>query len=306
MDYCYKWKKGDFARNPRMIEEWGVGIVTEDQRDDTVKLFFENTSSVKTIIGDMLEEVADPGLARTYLEHALVDEEVAAKYDREPFPSVLKRFLEDFPEGFKGEWYTGQEREYKVAAVEWAAEHLNEESWKGYLDTKRYEELAQEIRRFYSKLNLLASFEMIKLNDALKNPEAQKAVGKAMFDLVYGQDSMKSRFESTARILERYDIGKWPIITYPLFVLLPDQYMFVKPEMTKEAAANRGFDIGYDSQLNWNTYERVMLFAQDLKERLLASDNPHLHPEDMIDIQGFMWCTFTKGYSAADHQARTL
>ena len=115
---------------------------------------------------------------------------------------------------------------------------------------------------------------------------------------------MRTRFENAIRVLESYDIGKWPIITYPLFVLLSNDHMFIKPEMTKEAAATRGFDIQYDSQLNWNTYERVLALANDLRQRLRASENPHLHPADMVDVQGFMWCTFTKGYTAEDHRER--
>ena len=180
MKYEFEWNKGDFVVNSRAVEEWGTGIVTEDQRDDFVRVFFEHTSTVKRVKAGVLKRVLDPGESRTYLEHALVDEEVAAKYDIEPFPTVLKRFLENFPQGFAGSWYQEQERDYKIAAVQWASEHLSQERWRQLLYQEHYEELSQEIRRLYSKLNLLASFEMIKLNDALKIPKAQKEVGHAL------------------------------------------------------------------------------------------------------------------------------
>ena len=83
----------------------------------------------------------------------------------------------------------------------------------------------------------------------------------------------------------------------PLFLRFPEEHMFIKPLMTQEAAANRGFDIQYDSQLNWNTYSQVLLFSRDLFERLSAYENPDLHPRDMIDVQTFMFCTFTKGWT---------
>lgn len=117
MEREFQWLKGDFVINSRVTEEWGTGIVTEDQRDSFVKVFFENTSTVKAVKAEMLERVKDPGVSRKYLEHALVDEETAAKYDREPFPSVLKRYLELFPGGFRGERHHSEERDYKMVAV---------------------------------------------------------------------------------------------------------------------------------------------------------------------------------------------
>jgi hypothetical protein len=249
---------------------------------------------VKMVKEEFLEVIQDPGRSMIYLQNALVDEESAAKYDREPFPTVLKRFLENFPGGFKGERYLSEERNYKMVAVRWAEEHLNKERWESYLKAGDFEELSQEIRRFYGKLNLLASFEVIKVNAALKNREAQKVLCISLFELLYGEGSIKSRFDATKSVLERFDLAKWPIITYPLFILFPKEHMFIKPEMTREAAATRGFDIQYDSELNWNTYNRVVMLAIDLRDRLIASDNADLHPVDMVDIQGFMWCIFTK------------
>ncbi len=83
-----------------------------------------------------------------------------------------------------------------------------------------------------------------------------------------------------------------------LFIRFPEKYLFVKPKMTKEAAANRGCDIKYSSQVRWDAYSRILDFGQDLFERLMQSENEMLHPRDMIDIQSFMWCTFTSGWTA--------
>jgi len=68
--------------------------------------------------------------------------------------------------------------------------------------------------------------------------------------------------------------------------------------MTKKAAENRGFDIQYSSQLSWGAYNRILDFSNDLFNRLSESDNEFLHPRDMIDIQSFMWCTYSKGWNA--------
>lgn len=294
------WTKGDFLINTKALDTWGVGILIEDQLSEVVKVFFEHPCEVKTVKTDFLEKIDDPGSARIFLEHALVDEESAAKADREPFPAVLKKYLENFPQGFKGKLHLMEERQYKVEASDWITSNLSEERWGKLTSEDGVDLLSQDIKRAYSKANLLASFEMIKLNEALKDEDAQKAITATLFQLLYGTESLQVRFESTAQILGRYELDKWPTITYLLFMRYPLNYMFVKPEMTKAAALNRGFDIEYRSNLNWNTYSRVLTLAEDLRARLLESANEYLHPLDMIDVQSFMWCTYGKGWSQAD------
>jgi len=293
--------KGEYVKHPKM-SDWGIGIVVEDQRGDVVKVFFENQGNIKSLKVDLvqLDKVSDPESADIFLLNALVDEESISRGDRQPFPVVIKKFLEDFPGGFQGEMLNHFERKYKVDANEWLKEHLSQDRWKALIESQDFDELSQEIKRLFSKTNLLASFELIKLNDALKIDEAKEAIGHAFYDLLYKEDNFKDRFENTAKALGRYEIDKWTTLTYPLFFCFPHKYMFVKPTVTKEAALNRGFDIQYSSQVNWNTYNQIQLFSKDLFDRLSQSKNAALHPKDMIDVQSFMWCTYGKGWSAED------
>ena len=107
-----KWKKGDFLINPKTFDAWGIGIIIEDERTENIKVFFEHPACVKTIQKAYLERIDDPGASKVFLEHALVDEYSAG--DRQPFPSVLKNFLEDFPCGFRGQLLLRAERDYKI------------------------------------------------------------------------------------------------------------------------------------------------------------------------------------------------
>ena len=43
---------------------------------------------------------------------------------------------------------------------------------------------------------------------------------------------------------------------------------------------------------------RSCLFSRDLYDRLKTYNNQALAPRDMIDVQTFMWCTYTKGWSS--------
>jgi hypothetical protein len=60
--------------------------------------------------------------------------------------------------------------------------------------------------------------------------------------------------------------------------------MYLKPTVTKLAAAAYGFDLVYRSQPNWETYASVLIFAGQV-----ISDQRSLRPRDMIDAQGFIW-----------------
>lgn len=297
------WKKGQFVINPKpKAIGWGVGIVTEDQRANKVKAFFEHECNIKTL--DMksikLEEISNPGTSRLFLENALVDEETAGKTDRQPFPDKLKKFLKDFPDGFKGEMLTHFELEYKWKAHKYCIDELSQEMWKTALENEDYENISVKIKRLYSKTNLLASFEMMDLNDAFKTPEGKKQLCTAYYNLLYGDEPIQTRFNNTVKIFASYKMDKWPTISYPIFIRFPKEFIFVKPSMTKEAATNRGFDIQYSSQVSWGSYQRILDFSQDLFNRLSGSENEFLHPQDMIDIQSFMWCTYASGWTKQD------
>ncbi len=141
---------------------------------------------------------------------------------------------------------------------------------------------------------------MIKLSDAFKKEQDRKEIIQAIYALLYDDSSVYQRLETAAKKLTQYELDKWPVITYLLFMVYPTEYMFVKPTMTKQAAANRGFDIQYESKVNANTYKRIISLSQDLFQRLNDDKREELHPLDMIDVQGFMWCTYGSGWNAEE------
>jgi hypothetical protein len=275
--------------------EWGLGIVLDDERSGKVSVFFEHSSQRKIIGTDLvqLQKVQDPGGAGVLLDHALYED----KGDRQPFPLVLEKFLLNFPGGLSGELYLSKERNYKVEASEFARELLSKGRFTDLLSKEDWGTLSTDIKRVYSKTNLLASFEMIKLGAALKNDDKIKLVSNTLFDLLYQDIGIPQKVESAAVKLKPLELDKWPVITYLLFLIYPNDCMFVKPTVTKAAAENRGFDIQYESKVNANTYNRILLFSQDLFQRLSEDSRQELHPRDMIDVQGFMWCTYGGGWT---------
>ena len=63
--------------------------------------------------------------------------------------------------------------------------------------------------------------------------------------------------------------------------------MFLKPEVTKHAAAPTKAELNYKPDLNWLTYSCLLDFARYLKDELVVME---MNPRDMIDVQSFMWC----------------
>ena len=295
------FKKNTFVAKPDR-PEWGIGIVTSDQRDQFIPVFFENRSKIikfKESLANLVT-VDEPGKSRLFLENALIDDHDKNDIpDRRPFPEKLERFVERFPGGLRGDLLEQFERKYKLDAHKVFKKLLDKDIFEQLIKDEAWSELADRIKRTHS-LNLLSKFELIRFTDVLKQQGAQKDISHALFNLLHGDGLLEKRFVNYAKVLSDYDCDKWTIITLPLFLFYPDKYMFVKPTMTQEAAENRGFNIQYDSNLNWNTYQQVLLFAQDLFERLSNDNNPQVHPIDMIDVQTFMWCTFASGWSDDD------
>jgi hypothetical protein len=68
------------------------------------------------------------------------------------------------------------------------------------------------------------------------------------------------------------------------FLAQPSRHFFLKPKVTRAAAAKYGFPLEYDSRLSWRTYASVLELA-----RTVRTDQRDLGPRDMIDMQSFLW-----------------
>jgi hypothetical protein len=99
---------------------------------------------------------------------------------------------------------------------------------------------------------------------------------------------MQQRFERFRDCLEALGAAKWTTATYFLFVRFPQDHMFMKPEVTQEAAKVCNLELSYKAELNWATNEKLMAFSRYLFRELTTNGLP---PVDMIDVQSFIWCT---------------
>jgi hypothetical protein len=260
-----------------------------------VTVFFkdlkENPS--RKVLGDRLElaevqkdpwldhldiELAAGGKLRTYLTHE----------------GAIEKFLRRYPTGFTTDpssAYWKDERGYKWEAhVAWN-QLLDRATFKELLDAGKYHEIVSRATRVITPVNLVSPFEKAALHDGVQTAEAAKAFAVSEYEFLYGKGPDEVRFtrliETLANMRQpKTPTARWTIATIVPFLARPDRYIFLKPEVTKEAAERRGFALNYKPFPNWLTYSCLLKLAS-----ILMTELRDLKPRDMIDIQSFIWVT---------------
>jgi len=266
--------------------EWGVGKVLSVSSNG-IEVFFVNVGHKKLSPQYVTLTVVTGDQAN----HPLLDNLASAAGNEESvflaLPDAIQQFLTEYPGGFAGERYFAEERGFKNKAHEACMTLLGEGDIAGLLSAGQYAEICERARRVESTTNLLASFEKIQFNDALKAPENQRLFAEQLADNLYGTTDEKVRFEKLATVLTQLQIAKWPVVTYFGYIRFPESRIFIKPEVTRNAAAVCGWEISYKPELNWTTYAGVRGLFEHLRSELVKAG---LAPRDMIDVQSFVWC----------------
>jgi hypothetical protein len=210
--------------------------------------------------------------------------------------SCRKKFLYYFPAGFRDATYISWERDYKLSAHRNWKQALNRETFMQMLEAGAYMDIAQAAVKIETRTNLLFSFEKMALRDALKTNAAAKIFATALYNYLYGSNTLRERFEnfshavaSLPRIQTR--VHTWPLVTVFGFLGNPKEHIFLKPRVTKAAAEKYQFPFEYRSKPAWDTYASLQAFAS-----LIKKDVSDLKPADMIDLQSFIWVLGSEEY----------
>lgn len=291
------WKQADFVIH-KAKSEWGVGKVLYVNANE-IAVFFVGAGRKVFGLPAMLEP-AQPEMS----DHPLLNNVAPAVLEGTskflPLSHCVHHFLALFPRGFEDPHYatndpkTG-ERHYKVIASNAAKELLGKSEWAELAKLGKFGEICQRLAKVESKTNLLHSFEKIKWHAALKDIALQESLCNALYDDLYGPGTRESGFQRLTDVLNMAEgCAKWTIGTYYGFLIHPTERIYVKPEVTKFAAEACGWDLQYDSKLNWNTLRQAEAMGQYLFDLLPSMG---LHPRDMIDVQSFIWCIDPKSYA---------
>ncbi|HET6142449.1 MAG TPA: hypothetical protein VFE02_03005 [Candidatus Acidoferrales bacterium] len=207
-----------------------------------------------------------------------------------------QKFLRFFPAGFTDPNYLAWERAYKWKAHQTWNQELNREEFRSLLIAGHYVEIASRAVRIESRTNLLFSFEKMALRDAVKSIAGACSFSTGLYDFLYGSKAEQERFsiwcsslQSLPRIKTR--VLTWPLATVFPFIALPDKHIFLKPNVTREAAKQYDFPFEYEPGPSWSTYANLLKFGDAIRR-----DLADLEPKDMIDIQSFIWVQGSSEY----------
>ncbi len=200
-----------------------------------------------------------------------------------------RKFLRYFKGGFRDETYIAWERGYKARAHEEWSEGLGRSAFAALLKAKDFSGIVQTAVRIESRTNLLFSFEKMALRDAVKASGGARLFAEGLYAFLHDAASEEKRFTAwceTVSALPRKQtrVLTWPLVTVWGFIAQPEQHIFLKPNVTRRAAAAYGFDFSYHSKPNWATYADLLEFAGTVRR-----DLRDLRPRDLIDIQSYLW-----------------
>lgn len=216
--------------------------------------------------------------------------------------NAIGLFKKYFPMGFEDPGYFGDqssgERNYKLWAHDKWVDTLGNGQAKQLLEANEVKELSDRALAVISKVNLLSPYENMAIQDALKDNESAKKFFRALIKLLDEEKMTKEIYEPYTNAVcnlpqekGKSRVATWPVATILPFLAQPYKHMFLKPEITQNAAEILGFDLHYNSTPNWITYETLLRMSDIYREQL-----QRLAPKDYIDIQSFFWVVSGKYY----------
>src|SRR4051794_19850071 len=184
-----------------------------------------------------------------------------------------RTFLHYFPDGFRDETYLAWERDYKWEAHRAWNRVLDRDTFRALRREGRHEEIAATAVRIESRTNLLFSFEKMALRDAVSSPEGAEAFADGLYDWLWGPGGEEKRFEQWCEVVaglprRQTRVATWPVITVFGFIARPRVHFFLKPNVTRIAAEEYGYDLAYSSKPGWDTYGDLLAFAKQVKRDL--------------------------------------
>jgi hypothetical protein len=272
----------------------GLGkVLTVDGNRVTVFFKDQKENPSRIIVADRLEIAkvqSDPFLDNLDRDLA-ISGNLRSYLTRE---AAIEKFLRKYPTGFTTDpssSYWKEERGYKWDAhVAWS-QLLDRATFKELLDGEKYREIVTRAIRVISPVNLVSRFQKAALHEGLARPAAAKAFAISQYEFLYGKGTDEVRFTRLVEALHglpqpKTTTARWTTATIVPFLARPERYLFLKPEVTKEAAERRGFALNYKPFPNWLTYSCLLELGS-----ILMTELRDLRPRDMIDIQSFIWVT---------------
>jgi len=296
-----------FLRHPGK-SEWGLGILAAEDGLN-LDVLFEGVGYRK--LAKSFQGLLEVPEADVPADHDLRKRDDWPRLDRDGkrtdarrdlprrLDGLLAEFRGLFPDGLQSKACDDEERDYKVAASEFARKELSPDVLDPLLASGGYKDILQRTRRSLAKVNLAFPQELTKLGDISES--AHREVAAAIVRLVKAGEQTPAALEQLAAVLDPHGAAKWPVVSLLPFLLDPKSWPFVKPTFIERAVKATGFDVEYAPHPNARTYELIrdlyLLVSAALNERGMP-------PRDFIDVQTFLWVASGMARDARDGKAR--
>ena len=277
-------------------ETWGLGKVLHLDSQDVWVYFKDIRGTPKDAVKKLKRRVAVLTAAGRQSDSALDNLPPMVQDGRVKPPETVRiteqqaveMFVAKFPV-FDHPEYLKYERDYKWEAHRQVAAQLLSTRGRRMVEEGPSTVLTNTLKKLVNATNLLATQELIALNDALKDERAAQRFAESVLDFVAdgGEQAFDGLVETVGSLpaeTGRARVVTWPIVTLLPFLAQPDRFMFFKPRQTQRIAEAFSFELLYSAHPKWATYDRLLTLSNRLLERLRP-----LGARDLIDVQSFMW-----------------
>ena len=275
---------------------WGLGKVILLDSEDVWIYFKDIEGTPRDAVKHLKRRVAGLTITTQQSDVALDNLPPMVRGGRLELPDTIRITERQAEEMFVARYrhfddpeYRKHERDYKWDAHRQVAAELLSVRGRRMVAEGASDALVNTLKKLIHRTNLLATQELIALNEAFKNQQAARKFAEAILAFVDegNEPAFSGLVEATGNLPadpSRARVLTWPIVTILPFLAKPDCHMFLKPMQTQRIAAAFSFDLLYSAFPKWATYNRLLTLSNQLLERLRP-----LGARDLIDVQSFMW-----------------
>ncbi|HVS01367.1 MAG TPA: hypothetical protein VMT16_01235 [Thermoanaerobaculia bacterium] len=285
--------------------EWGLAILAWERGDQRAYQFDDGKLRVlKDGFFHLMEPVADVREGAESRVAAELQETLALRGGERrkplepvyPFDDQLRIFRSLFPQGFAGgKWKRARRGEggeslkrHRDPAIEAARRLLARDELDELLASDRAGAVVDRAVEVLRGTDLVALRSTRDL-DGLAG-EARQEAGRALRDLLYGDERYGARFRAWVNAL-RSGIDRklsWRLVTALPALVFPDRHTCVRPSAFRKQAAVFAPDRLYSRRPMRRAYSNYLQVAEATRERLTAEGYP---PCDLLDVYDFIWVT---------------
>lgn len=215
-----------------------------------------------------------------------------------PFKKQVAAFRHLYPGTFEDPAYISDVRgthvkkrrkRHRDPAIAHAQEMLAKERLERLLDANAYGLVRDAVYEVGKATDLCRPTELKPLQ-ALEG-SALEAYAEAVYEQLWSEDDNKlvDRVEAVVKALERTEERvTWPLVTVPMMLVRPDDYIAVKPSVFREQARWMAPRLKFDMSPNGKQYRRLLGMSFTARRRMQQQG---LDPHDMVDVHQFIWET---------------